>query len=612
MIPVEQALATAMHHISQNNVAEAEKAISGFREKYSLEPQLLHLLSLIALKKNDIKGAIKELEKAVQIDKTNPLYLANLGEFYRRSRKHDKAMEAFEKALTIMPEFLKAHLGIANTLSDQKKYQEAIARFRLTLAIDPGFAQAYNYLGMTLMDMERALDAVPLLRKAVALKENYYEAKLALANALEATGQPEEALEIYQQALEKMPKHIGILNSIGSILRNLGKIEQSVEYFEKAMGIDPGNISTYYNLSRSKVGSTPEELEKMEDLFDDSRLNNEQKRSLHFAMGKIYDDNGEFEKAFDHFKKGNDLDDRLDDTNRAFDPEMHHILVSRIMSVFTKEFFASRKGMGSESDTPVFIVGIPRSGTTLVEQTLASHPNVFGAGELPFLGNLIQSMSKSQGRLAAYPENVTMLDAMTACRLGEDYVSSVCSLGGKEPSRITDKMPGNFMHLGMISLFLPRAKIINCQRNLLDISLSCYFQHFAMVMPFSLNLTDMGHYCREYVRIMEHWRRVLPSPILDVPYDEMVSDHKGMTKKILDFVGLDWDKACLDFYNTKREVRTASTWQVRQPVYNTSLNRWKNYDKFLTPLRGVIGDALPKNLRKDDEKIAKTRKEPAH
>ncbi|MCK5311521.1 MAG: tetratricopeptide repeat protein [Desulfobacteraceae bacterium] len=607
MIPIEQALAQAMHHISQNNVVEAEKAIADHREKYSLEPQLLHTLGLIALKKNDLKGAIAELEKAIQIDKQNPLYLANLGEFYRRDKRYDSAMEAFEKALLIMPEFLKAHLGIANTLKDQKKYQEAISRFRLSLAINPGFAQAYNYLGLTLMEMERPSDAVPLLRKAVALRENYYEAHLALASALEMTGQPEEALEIYQNALEKMPKHIGILNSIGSILRNLGKMEESVEYFEKAMELDPNNVATYYNLSRSKVGSTPEELEKMEKMFDDPRLNQDQKRSLHFTMGKIYDDNADYPKAFDHFKKGNDLDDR----DKSFDARMHHITVSRVMSVFNKEFFANRKGMGSESTAPIFIVGVPRSGTTLVEQTLASHPNVYGAGELAYIGNLIQSMSESQGKLAAYPENVTMLDAMTACRLGEDYVSYIRSLGGKSPARITDKMPGNFMNLGIISLFLPRAKIINCQRNLLDISLSCYFQHFAMVMPFSLNLSDMGHYCREYVRVMDHWHKVLPSPVLDVSYDDMVADHEGMTKKILDFVELEWDDSCLDFHKTKREVRTASTWQVRQPVYNSSIDRWKNYDEFLKPLREAIGEALPKELRKENEKIAPIPGEPA-
>jgi tetratricopeptide (TPR) repeat protein len=598
MISMEQALAQVMHLINTNNIDEADKIISEQLKAYPLEPQVLHAAGLVAFRKNNMKEGISLVEKAVQIDKKNPMYLGNLGEFYRRDRQFDKAKESFEKALAIMPEFLKAHLGMANTLKDQKKYAEAVSRFRLALAINPSFAQAYNYLGQMLVEMEKPDDAIPLLRKAVGLRNGYVEAQVNLAAALEMTGEPEEALEIYKSVLERMPKQVGILNSIGTILRNLGKMEESVEYFEKALALDPDNVGTYYNLSRSKVGSDPKELDKMEKLFDDKRLNDNQKCSLHFTMGKIYDDNKDFKKAFHHFKAGNDLDTR----EKSFDPRMHHINVSRLMSVFSKEFFDNHQGMGSESTVPIFVVGVPRSGTTLTEQTIASHPKAFGAGELNYVGKLIHTMSASQGNLANYPESVTMLDAMTACKLGEDYVRYVRSLGGKEVKHITDKMPGNFMNLGLIALILPRAKIIHCTRNMLDTSLSCYFQHFTQVMPFSRNLRDMGFYCREYSRIMKHWHEVLPSPILDVAYEDMVADHKGMTKKILDFIGLEWSDDCLDFHKTEREVRTASTWQVRQPVYKSSLDRWKNYDEFLAPLRQAIGEELPQELRKPGEK----------
>jgi tetratricopeptide (TPR) repeat protein len=597
-IPMDQALAQVMHHMNTNNIPEADKIISAQMVEHPLEPAVLHAAGLVAFRKSNIKEAIEQLEKAVQIDKRNPMYLGNLGEFYRRNRQFDEAMDTFEKALAIMPEFLKAHLGIANTLKDEKKFGKAIARFRLALAINPGFAQAYNYLGHTFIEMEKPDDAVPLLRKAVGLRPQYVEAQINLASALEMTGEPEEALEIYQAVLKMMPKHPGILNSIGSILRNLGKMEESVEYFEKALELDPDNIGTFYNLSRSKVGSDPKEIEKMEKMFDDDRLNEHQKCSLHFTMGKIYDDHEDYKKAFEHFKAGNDLDTR----DKHFDPRMHHISTSRLMGIYNKEFFANRKGMGSESTVPVFVCGVPRSGTTLTEQTLASHPEVFGAGELNFVGKLIQSMGESQGQLANYPDSVTMLDAMTACKLGDDYVGLIRAMGGKEPKHITDKMPGNFLNLGLISLLLPRAKIIHCKRNMLDTSLSCYFQHFAQVMPFSRNLQDMGFYCREYSRIMKHWHEVLPSQILDVNYDDMVADHEGMTRKILEFVELEWSDECLDFHKTKREVRTASTWQVRQPVYKSSLDRWKHYDEFLAPLRQGIGDELPEELRKDGEK----------
>jgi len=588
MATMEHDVAVAMQHINFGRIAEAEKLAGPLLEQYPLEPQVLHIQGLIFYRKMAFKDAIEQFSKAVQIDKQNPLYLGNLGEAYRRDRQFDKAMETFSKAIEIMPEFLMGHLGIANTLRDQGKHKEAISKFRLALAINSTFAPAYHYLGLTFADMDRQKEAIPLLRKALALRPGYLEAQLSLANVMEMDGQSDEALAIYRTLLKKMPNHIGIHNNVGNILKNKGEIDESIVHFEKAMELDPDNVSAYYNLSRARQDPESEDLDRLEKMVVDPRLNNEQHCSLHFTLGKIYDDLGDYEKAFNHFKTGNELDTR----DKPFDPRQFAFVVERLIATFNQEFFAGRKGFGSESTLPVFILGMPRSGTTLVEQTLASHPRIFGAGELNNIGQIINSLPQRQGKLAGYPECATLIDAISACQLGEEYVSYLRSVGG-DAERVTDKMPGNFINLGFIATMLTRARIIHCQRHPLDTCLSNFFQHFAQVMPFSRNLTFLGNYYRGYHRIMQHWHKVLPLKIFDVSYEDMVTDHEGMTRKILDFIGLEWDDACLEFQKTKRSVKTASNWQVRQPVYTSSVERWKNYDLFIGPLREALGDVLP-------------------
>jgi tetratricopeptide (TPR) repeat protein len=592
---MEQDVALAMQHINFNRLKEAEDLCNPLLKSHPLEPQVLHAAGLIKYKRMDYRGAIELLSKAVQIDKRNPLYFGNLGEAYRRNRQFDKAMEAFEEAIAQMPEFLMGHLGIANTLRDQGKFKEATSRFRLALAINPTFAPAYHYLGLAFVDQERLKEAIPLLRKAAALRPGYIEAQLSLANTLERDGQSEEALELYRSVLEKMPNHVGIINNIGSILKNMGHIDEAITHFEKALALDPDHVSSYYNLSRARVGSNNEELARMEKMVNDDRLNAEQQCSMHFSLGKLHDDLGNYDKAFYHFKRGNEMDTR----EKPFDPKLHSFAVDRMMAIFNKEFFAGRRGFGSESTLPVFVLGMPRSGTTLVEQTLASHPEVYGAGELNNIGQIIGALQAVQGRMAAYPECATLIDAVTACQLGEEYVNYLRSVGGTA-RRVTDKMPGNFINLGFIALLLPNVKIIHCHREPLDTCLSCYFQHFAMVMPFSRDLTFLGSYYRDYTRIMKHWHQVLPQKIFDVRYEDMVADHEGMSRKLIDFIGLEWDEACLNFYKTERTVKTASNWQVRQPVYTSSMARWKHYEKFIGPLREALGDAQSEESLKRD------------
>ena len=587
----DQAVIMVMQHINAGQIGQAEKLCGELLAKTPMSAPVLHAAGLVHYMKRDFQAAIEHIEKAVQIDDRNPQYYSNLGEAHRRAGTPEEALKAFERALVLKPEFLKAHLGAGNTLRDLKRFEEATAKFRLALAINPNFAEAYHYLGVAFIEQEQVGDALPLLRKAVALRPGYMDAHVTLANALEMSGLSEEALATYRQILERDPNNIGVHNNIGNILKNLGRIDEAVSHYNQALELDPDHAPAYYNLSRSQVGSKDEEVVRMESLLEDPRLGDERRVNLHFALGKIYDDMGLYEKAFHHFKNGNDLDTR----GEEFHPDHHSMMVDRLLAVFNKDFLSNRKGLGSESELPVFIVGMPRSGTTLVEQILSSHPKVFGAGELDYIGRVIASLQKSLSGVAGYPELAFDLDAVSACKYGDEYVGMLQQMSG-DALRVTDKMPGNFLHLGMISLLLPKARVIVLRREPLDTCLSCFFQHFTAIMPYTRELTGLGRYYRDFDRIVTHWKNVLPSNVMEVQYEEVIADHEGMSRKIVEFTGLEWDEACLEFYKTDRPVKTASSWQVRQPIYSSSVARWRNYEPFLGPLREGMGEELIKRL----------------
>ena len=513
-------------------------------DKDPMNAPALHTLGLVAHMGRNYPTAIEHISRSIRIDGTNPQYFCNLGEALRRCGKAEESIQAFERSIVLMPEFLKAHLGLGNALRDLKRDPEATSKFRIALAMNPNFAEAYHYLGVTHVEQEQWADAIPLFRKAVGLRPNYAEAMLSLANALEHTGNQEEGLEFYRKILERDPNNITVHNNVGNVLKNMGRIDEAVEHYQQALMVDPEHAPAHYNLSTTISGSIC--ILRWARSTTISAITKKPLAILSRATGWI---------------------------PAAFNAKNYATAVDRLINFFSDRFFSRRRGLGSESDVPLFIVGIPRSGTTLVEQILSCHPQVHGAGELDHIGKIVQSIPKQTGAPASFPEFAGVLDAVSACKLGEDYVALLRAAGGSA-DRVTDKMPGNFLNLGFIALLLTNAKIINCRRIFQDVSLSCYFQHFTNVMPFSRNLKDLGSYCRDYDRLMKHWHKVLPLDIMNVHYEDIIADQEGMSRKIVEFAGLEWDDACLEFYKSDRPVKTASSWQVRQPLYSTSVARW--------------------------------------
>ncbi len=583
----EGALVRAMQAIGKGNYTQAETVCGEILSHQPNNAAALHALGLSHYMVRRYDQAIEHMTKAIQFDDSNPQYFCNLGESLRRAQKPDRAIEMFEKALALKPEYRLAHLGMANVLRDLRRRPEAIARYRLALALDPCFAEAFHYLGVMFLEQDRKTEAIAYLRKAVSLKSGYMEARLTLAGALDSDGQIVEAQEVYRAIIADDSNITAAHNNLANMLKSQGNIDEAIEHYEKALAIHPGNVQAHYNLSRArKAEPDDEDVSRMEAMLGEPGRQDGDKVNIHFTLGKIYDDLSRYDEAFAQFKSGNELDNRVPE----FDIRTHGALVERLRGVFTKQLFARRQGFGSDSKRPIFIVGMPRSGTTLTEQVLASHPDVFGAGELDQISHLVNAIAAEISGSAAYPECAADLDAMTACRLGESYISYIRRLSDDSP-RVTDKMPGNFMHLGFLALMLPNARIIHCRRQPMDSCLSCYFQHFTNPMPFSTAQESLAGYYRGYERIMTHWAEVLPNPFLDVAYEDMVADHEGTCRKILDFCGLQWDDSCLQFHKTERNVKTASTWQVRQPLYNTSVARWRHFEKHLEPLKKALGDA---------------------
>jgi hypothetical protein len=345
-------------------------------------------------------------------------------------------------------------------------------------------------------------------------------------------------------------------------------------------------VGAYYNLAQVKSFQEKDDtFTALESIRDTRSLTDKESAELHFALGKMYADIGASESAFHNYRAGNGY--RKSFMANRFDPDSFEKQIALFVDTFDGAFFARLKKLGNETRLPVFIVGMPRSGTSLVEQILSSHPGVFGAGELPLINEMAWTFLRQH---AGIPFE-RIFDALDENRINEPadrYVQILEKLSG-DARRVTDKLPGNFLNLWFIALLFPNASIIHCRRDPLDTCLSCYFTHFKQSLPYTDDLTTLGRYYRQYHRLMNHWHAVLPLPIFDVQYEALVENQEAVTERMLAFCDLEWDDRCLAYYNNARPVTTASCMQVRKKIYTGAVGRWRKYERFLGPLIESLG-----------------------
>jgi len=514
---------------------------------------------------------------------------------------------ALQQACTMLPGDAEAHNNLGVALKNSGRLNEAAKSLKMAVALQADFAEAHNNLGMVLRDLDQIAQATLSYRRAVMCRPNFAEAHNNLGNALRTQEQIDEAIESYRRALEIKPdfaeahlnlgiayknydlieaerhcrKALEINPNLGAAITFLadlfidhGKFADAEECFQQAIMMDPEGPEAWALLPRiRKLSSNDAAWLAQAQKIADKNFPPRREVYLRFAIGKYYDDVKEYDHAFSNYRRANEL---MKASGGPYDRKAGTLEIDHLISYFDHDWLDRHRATASNTERPVFIIGMPRSGTSLAEQIIASHPQAFGAGELPFWKAALTALNV-QIRQGQSSENILT-------KLAVDYLQMLQRLS-VDALRVVDKMPVNFMCVGLIHAAMPNARIIHMQRNPIDTCLSIYFQHFDAAKSYGNDLEDLVHYYKEYRRVMAHWRTLLPKDaILDVPYENLVDDQEGWSRKMLDFIGLPWDPHCINFHETVRTVKTASNWQVRQKINKSSVERWRNYQEFVTPL----------------------------
>lgn len=571
------------------------------------------------LAQNLPEAAVPSLEKSLALEPANTLAARKLYEV--RTALGESPSEAGGAALSeIQEKLLKVELH-----RSRKQFREAEALCQEILAKQPDNAAVYQRLGQLALEQGHFADARVILKRAVALQPDnvgawlelgtanleldlFDEAERALESAIEIepgasllhqtlggifsrSGQYDKAIAALESALELQNDNVGALLALGHALRTIGRHDDAVATYRRLVDSQPGNGEAYWSLanlkryefSRRDVDAMLQQLEE-QDIEDDTRV------FFCFALGKAFEDLEEFDRAFEFFERGNTVRRK----SESYDPVEAHSLTDSLASVFDQDLLGQAESAVDATVTPIFIVGLPRSGSTLVEQILASHSQVDGTRELATLERIVRSLDSEDGGGSTYPEAVAKLDTEHLAALGRRYLSATTAYRDDSPF-FTDKMPGNFRHIGLIKRILPHARIIDMRRHPLDSCMGCFKQLFASGQPYAYDLFELGEYYLEYDRLMRHWQALLPDEILTLHYEDLISDPPAQIARLLGFCGLAMEESCLNFHETSRPIESASSEQVRQPIYSTSVGHWRNYERQISELvetlRPVLGSA---------------------
>ena len=613
---------TGPFHYTLGNVlrklGKLDEAAGNFREALRFTPSMVdaHLGLGNTLKAQDKHDeAAGHFRKALELKPDMVEAHLNLGNVLRAQGRLDEAVECFRNTIKLKPDYAEAYNNLGGVLREQGDPEAAIANFRKALELKPDMAGAHNNLGMALQIQGKLDEAVDSFEQALMLKPDYAEAGNGLGNVFKEQNKLDAAIACYREVLKFSPDMAGVHSNLGNALLEQGDREAAAGSFRKVLELEPDYIdahiglgTVYQDTGRFADAKThldralelkPEHpaawaalpaLRKMTPddqswaetaqrlLVDDPKP--QVAMGLCYALGKYHDDTRQYDAAFGYYARANRL---KGERAGPFDRDGFRHSVDRIIAAHPAGVMRQPQAGSSDSRRPLFIVGMPRSGTSLTEQILASHPDVFGAGELRFWGK--QAQEHGAALASGYHDAALLGDIASRCE-AELQRHSASAL------RVVDKMPGNFLHLGLIHAAFPQARILHTQRNPIDTCLSIYFQAFNDQHTYATDLDDLAFYYREYRRLMAHWRAMLPPEVfLDVPYEALVEDQEGWSRRIIDFIGLEWDERCLNFHETERKVGTASNWQVRQKIYKTSKERWRNYELFVAPLLPLLEPA---------------------
>jgi Flp pilus assembly protein TadD len=497
-----------------------------------------------------------------------------------RNGQLDKAVAALERALEINPDSIEALSNLATIWFGEKQLDKAEELLRRAYELNPNHPDVLNNLAGVLTVQGEWGEALPLCRQALRMNPHSADLHFNLGRVAHQAERWEEVISAYSKGLELQPNVADAMSGLAVACNIMGRFDEAKRLYYQALELKPDKPDLHAGLLGLEERSVMlERLERIEKIYAAPNIDEEGKLSLAFALAKFLEKEGEYQRAFHYLDEGN----RIRRASFEYNQEEEHESFELVKSTFTKEFFTQRSGYGVTSEMPIFILGMPRSGTTLIEQILASHPQVSGAGELTILHRSVSARC-TPVEFAQYPEAVAKWGEEDFNALGEEYLQKLQKYSEGE-ERVTDKMPHNFLMLGMIHLAIPNAKVIHCRRDPMDNCLSIFKQDFKSTHKYAYDLEELGNHYRRYTDLMQHWQDALPEgAVFDLQYEEMVADQEGVSRKLLEFCGLPWDDNCLRFHETERAVLTASQSQVRKEIYSDSVELWRRYEEQLQPL----------------------------
>jgi tetratricopeptide (TPR) repeat protein len=538
-------------------------------------------------------AAANEAELAAIMESDNDPELVAAGEALIGG-DYVAAEQILRNVLHRRPDDVAAIRMIAEIAAEFGALRDAEHLLRRALELAPGFEYARLHLAFTLKSQNRSGEALAELDQIAGELRELDETRNLRASLLGSVGDYEQSAKLYEQSAAKVPNNPKLLISLAYALQTLGRIDEAVAIYRRAIECGSGFGEAWWSLANLKTFQfTEEEIAAMDTSLAAPTLVSEDRLHLHFALGKAFEDRGEDNKAFDQYRQANAL--RADELR--YDAAKITALVEETERVFSPDLLKSRAGAGCRAPDPIFILGMPRAGSTLIEQILASHPLVEGTAELPEMIAIARSLEPdehdfAEGAWNRYPQILNELAGERLKDLGELYIDRTRAYRHTDRTRFTDKLPNNWIHVGLIRLILPNAKIIDARRHPLACGFSNFKQHFARGQEFSYDLEHFGRYYREYVRLMRHFDAVAPGAVCRIVHEQLVADPEPEIRRLLDYLDLPFDEACLRFHETKRPIRTASAEQVRRPISAEGTDRWRRFEQWLGPLKSALGPAL--------------------
>ncbi len=464
-------------------------------------------------------------------------------------------------------------------------YDTSIELLEKAVSLDRKNAAFRNNLANSYILSDQPEKALPHLRRAISITPRLTEPLMNMARACRAAGESNKAIDWYQKVLIRDPDSGPAKTGLGEALADMGRMDEAIAVLRDGIATAGDPIPAAIALS-SAFEFTEDDIQdvhRIEALVHGDGAEEKGIIALKHALGKINNDLKRYDAAFHLFAEAKEL------AGANFDIRQYRKHIDGTIAYFTPSFYRQKKDLGDRTDRPVFIVGMPRSGTTLTEQILSSHARVKGAGELQDMERIVRRINPTGPHRERFYQTLSRMKPEDSQKIAQVYLA-VLRRHSRTALRVVDKTPHNFELLGLIAMLFPNARVIYCKRDPMDNCVSCFMQHFSEFHGYNSNLKNLGLYYRQHVRLMDHWKAVLPIEILESRYEDLIADQEPMSRRLIEFIGLEWDDACLQFHTQERSVKTLSRWQVRQPIYATSMKRWKRYDQHLGPLKEALGD----------------------